>query len=39
MGKTELKINSLNRDVGYYFSIDVFNENGYTKGTGIIESI
>ncbi|MHC4654590.1 MAG: family 43 glycosylhydrolase [Planctomycetota bacterium] len=39
MGKTELKINSLNRDVGYYFSIDVFNENGYTKGTDIIESI
>ena len=38
MGKTELKINSLNRDVGYYFSIDVFNENGYTKGTNIIES-
>jgi hypothetical protein len=38
MGKTELKINSLNRDVGYYFSIDVFNENGYTLGTKIIES-
>ncbi|MHC4284028.1 MAG: discoidin domain-containing protein [Planctomycetota bacterium] len=38
MGKTELKINSLNRDVGYYFSIDVFNENGYTKGTNIINS-
>ena len=38
MGKTELKINSLNRDVGYYFSIDVFNENGYTKGTNVIES-
>jgi len=38
MGKTELKINSLNRDVGYHFSIDVFNENGYTKGTHIIES-
>ena len=38
MGKTELKINSLNRDVVYYFAIDVFNENGYTKGTHIIES-
>jgi beta-xylosidase len=38
MGKTELKINSLNRDVGYYFSVDVFNENGYTKGTDIIDS-
>lgn len=38
MGKTELKVNSLNRDVGYYFSIDVFNENGYTPGTQIIES-
>jgi hypothetical protein len=38
MGKTELKINSLNRDVVYYFAIDVFNENGYTKGANIIES-
>jgi len=38
MGKTELKINSLNRDVVYYFAIDVFNENGYNKGINIIES-
>ena len=38
MGKTELKINSLNRDVVYCFAINVFNENGYTKGTNIIES-
>jgi len=38
MGKTELKINSLNRDVVYYFSIDAFNENGYTNGTTVVES-
>lgn len=38
MGKTELRISSLNRDVVYYFAVDVFNENEYTKGTHIIES-
>lgn len=38
MGKTELRVNSLNRDVVYYFAVDVFNENEYTKGTHIIES-
>ena len=38
MGKTELKINSLNRDMVYYFAIDVYNENGYTKVTHVIES-
>ena len=37
MGKTELQINSLNRDVVYYFAVDVFNENGYTQGIHIIE--
>ena len=38
MAKTELKINSLNRDVPYYFAIDAFNENGYSKGNNIVES-
>jgi len=37
MGKTELEINSLNRDVAYYFALDVFNENGYTEGKTILE--
>ena len=38
MDETELKVNSLNRDISYYFAIDAFNENGYAKGTDIIES-
>ena len=37
MGAAELDINSLNRDVGYYFAADAFNENGYTKGSQIVE--
>jgi xylan 1,4-beta-xylosidase len=37
MGNTELTINSLNSDVVYYFSLDAFNENGYTRGSNIIE--
>ena len=32
MGTNELIINSLNRDASYFFTIDAFNENGYTKG-------
>ena len=38
MGKSELKINSLNRrQKDYYFAIDAFNENGFTQGTNIIK--
>ena len=35
MGKTQLTINSFNRDVTYYVRTDVFNENGYTKGRSV----
>jgi len=38
MGKNELQINSLNKNVVYHFAVDVFNENGYRKGTRIIKS-
>ncbi len=39
MGKTELTINSLNRDVDYFFAVDVFSDSGYTEGTHILESM
>jgi len=38
MGNSELVINSLNSDAPYYFTVDAFNENGYTKGHDITES-
>ncbi len=31
---SKLDINSLNRHQKYYFTVDVFNENGITKGGG-----
>jgi xylan 1,4-beta-xylosidase len=36
-GTNSLIINSLNRDIPYYFSIDAFNESGITKGTKVLE--
>jgi xylan 1,4-beta-xylosidase len=36
-GINSLIINSLNKDVTYYFSIDAFNESGITKGTKVLE--
>jgi hypothetical protein len=37
MGETELVINSLNRDVDYFFAVDVFSDSGYTEGTHVLE--
>lgn len=37
LGTEQLTIRSLNAQQKYYFTIDTFNENGITKGTGIIE--
>jgi len=39
MGKTGLTISSLNRDVDYFFAVDVFSDSGYTEGTRILESM
>lgn len=36
MGDTKLEINSLNKGVAYYFTIDVYNENGVTRTERII---
>ena len=37
LGNDSLTIRSLNANLKYYFTIDVFNENGVTKGNNIIE--
>ena len=37
LGENSVTIRSLNSELKYYFTIDVFNENGVTKGTKIIE--
>jgi hypothetical protein len=37
LGNNSVTIRSLNSKLKYYFTIDVFNENGITKGTDIIE--
>ncbi len=37
LGEKSVTIRSLNSNLKYYFTIDVFNENGVTKGTKIIE--
>lgn len=35
---TSLRINDLNREMKYYFAIDVFNEGGVTRGERIVET-
>jgi hypothetical protein len=38
LGADSLIFRSLNRDLKYYFTIDVFNENGVTKGKTVVEA-
>ncbi|MEA3479385.1 MAG: carbohydrate-binding protein, partial [Bacteroidota bacterium] len=35
--ENQINIKCLNKGVGYFFSIDSFNENGVTKGNKIVE--
>ena len=37
LGVESLAIRNLNALKKYYFTVDIFNENGITKGTNIIE--
>jgi hypothetical protein len=36
LGADSLIFRSFNRDLKYYFTIDVFNENGVTKGSTVV---
>lgn len=38
IGNDSVVINSLNKKLDYYFTIDSFNENGITKGTKVIQN-
>ena len=37
-GSTEVDINVLNSDVGYYFTVDAVNDSGITPGTAVIST-
>lgn len=37
LGKSELTMNSLNRGIDYYLTIDAFSEHGLTRGTSVVK--